>query len=211
MAIVVLPAADDYTPLLSRVADWMFRPDLTAKIPTFISLAEGAIFRELRLRQTEIILSGSTSSATISLPAGTRSIERLAITADGVQHTLDYTTPNGIEPLTYSTGRPTRYTVENQAIRLLTAPGSAYDFALHYIPNLLPITADNPSNWLSVNAPDLYLYGALLQAASFTMDDAHVARYGPHYAKAIDSVRRVDEALRLPISGGLQIKPRNAR
>ena len=210
MAIVVIPPVDDYTPLLARIADWLDRTDLTTKIPTFISLAENAMFRELRLRQTEIIRQGTTTSDTIVLPLGIRAIEKLAITSSGVEYILDYAS-DGVSKLTYSTGLPSRYTIENNAIRLLISPSQTYTYKLHYIPNLDPISTTNTSNWLSTNAPDLYLFGALVQAAFYTMDDAQAARFGPRFSQTLDSVRQVDEALRLPMVGGLQIKPRNAR
>ena len=211
MSIVLNPAADDYTPLLSRVATWLHRSDLGALVPTFIALAEGEIFRELRLRATELTLAGTTSGTTIAIPAGSRALERVVITSNSVQYTLDYASPNGIERLTYSTGLPARYTVEGELIRLLPAPAAAYAYELHYLPNLDPLSSTNTSTWLSANAPDLYLYASMLQVALYTVDDQMAARYGPLFMKALDSVRRLDESRRLPISGGLQTKPRHAR
>lgn len=204
-------ALSNYTELKAAVADWLDRTDLTTQIVDGIALAEAPILRDLKLRVGETTATGTTATATIAIPAGLGKIERLEIVSSGVSYTLNYTSPNGIELLTYSTGLPTRYTVENGAIRLIPAPASTYTYTLYYVPNLAVLSASNPTNWVLTNAPDVYLFGSLVQVALFTMDDAAAARFGPLFGNAMDAVRRMDYSKRFPLSGGLQIKPRHAR
>lgn len=44
---------------------------------------------------------------------------------------------------------------------------------------------DGATNWLIENATDVYLYGALAQAALFTKDDADLAKWAQLYVAAV--------------------------
>jgi hypothetical protein len=200
-----------YATLQAGVLSELHRSDLAAVLPRLIQTAEAEMFRDLPLRDLETTATGTTSGATIALPAGMAVIERLEIVSGGVSFTLDYTSPNGIEALTYGTGLPSRYTVEGAAIRLIAAPDGSYTYTLHYIPNLDALSDSNTDNWLLLNAPDVYLHAVVIQAALWTKNDAEVAKRTAFYQRAVESVRRASERKRLPVSGGLQIKPRNAR
>ena len=70
-----------YTDLLASVAAWLNRSDLTAVIPDFVSLAEGRIARDLRLRKQVINTTLSTVAGTqsVTLPSDFLEAENLAI------------------------------------------------------------------------------------------------------------------------------------
>lgn len=196
--------------LKTAMAAWLHRGD-DGKFNDLIALAEQNILRELKLRINEATVSGTTAGATIAFPAAWGRIERVEITCGSTRYTLDYTSPNGIETLTVSTGLPSRYTVEGGAIRLISAPASAYSYTVFYIPNLVALAADGDSNWALLNAPDVYLYGACAQFGLYSQDNELFQTYQNLFQGAIDEVKRIDQGRRFPISGGLQIKPRNAR
>lgn len=203
----------DYASLQTAVASDLHRPTdalLLAELPRFVQLAETDILRALVLRQVETSVTGTTSGATIPLPVGLNQIERISLDYGGSAYTLDYTGPNGVEALSYP-GLPTRYTVENGAIKLLSPPAGAYSYTIYLVPQLVPLSVSNPTNWLLTNAPDVYFYATLAQAAGWTRDDATMAKAAAGYAAAIEGVRAKDARLRFPASGGLQIKPRGVR
>lgn len=200
----------DYATLQTAVASGLHRATdtlLLAEMPRFVQLAELEIFRELPLRQVESTSTGTTSGATIAIPAGTASIERISITSNGRDYSLDYTSPNGIEQL-YSADLPTRYTVENNVIRLLAPPAANYSYTLYLIPDLSPLSVSSPTNWLILNAPDVYYYAVKAQAETWSEDPQSAAASMALADKALTSIRNKDERRRFPISGGLQIKPR---
>lgn len=49
-------------------------------------------------------------------------------------------------------------------------------------------STSNTTNWFTTNAPELLLYGALLEATPFLQDDARLATWGLFYKDAADSV-----------------------
>lgn len=200
----------DFASLQTAVASDLHRPGdalLLAEMPRFVQLAEADMMRNLNLRQTETKITGTTTGATIALPVGLNQIERIGVMIGVIEYTLTYTSPNGIEQLSYP-GYPTRFTVENGAIRLIRPPMGSYQYTIYLISQLTPLSASNPTNWLLTNAPDVYFYATLVQAAGWTRDDATTAKASAGYAAAMESVRMQDAGQRFPISGGLQIKPR---
>lgn len=201
----------DFASLQEAVIDTTHRADLSARVPGFIQLAEVEIFRELALRLTEVKTTGSTSGDTIPLPAGLSALQRIEIEAYGAKFTLDYTSPNGIEPLTIGVDLPSRYTVENGAIRLIPAPGGPYAYSVFFMPLLTALSDANTTNWLLLNAPDVYLHGTCRQMAIWAEDSEMFAKHDPLFQVAMDSVRGFNERQRFPVSGGLQIKPRRAQ
>jgi hypothetical protein len=197
-----------YDELQTAIGEHSHKPSLSARFPEWIQLAETTILRELKLRTNELQLDGTTSSAAIPFPETLGRIVRLEITQGGARYALDFAAP-GFESA--STGQPSAYTVQEDAIRLIPAPSGTFSYSLNYIPNLEALSDDNPSNWALANCPDVYLYGAMCQLARWTKDDDEFNRYLPMFQGAMDAVKRVDEARRLPVSGGLQIKPRSYR
>ena len=203
----------DYTTLQAAVASALHRPTdtlLLAEMSRFIQLAEMDIFRELPLRQIETSATGTTTGPIIAIPAGTASIERLSIVTNGRDYSINYTSPNGVKNLSFA-DLPTRYTVENGAIRLLAPPAAAYAYTLFIIPDMTALSASNPTNWLILNAPDVYYYAVKSQAESWSLDAPAAAESIGMSEKAVASIRRKDERRRFPVSGGLQIKPRGFR
>lgn len=72
--------------------------------------------------------------------------------------------------------------VEADVNRILGA-----DFSLHD-------GSDAATNWLLESAPDVYLFGALLHAATWSDDDERIAKYAPLYQRALDTAHDLDFA-----------------
>lgn len=203
----------DYASLQAAVASGLHRStdtDILAELPRFVQMAEQEIFRELPLRILETSVTGTTTGPTIAIPAGTASIDKLALSVNtNSSITLDYTPASAREWT--AVGQPKRYALENGVIRLLPPPDSPYAYTLYIVPDLTPLSTGNPTNWLLLNAPDVYLLGTTIQAVNWTKDGEEAARCIPMFERAIDSIRRKDARKRFPTTGGLQIKPRGVR
>ena len=75
-----------------------------------------------------------------------------------------------LKPALAANGAPRLYTIVGGEFRLLSAPDRAYGVELSYYKRLPPL-AQNSGNWLLAAAPDVYLYGALVQLGILTEDD----------------------------------------
>lgn len=200
-----------YADLQSTLVTMSHRSDLSTYMPTAIELAESEIFRELALRGIETSTSGTTSGATIAIPATMDTPSRIKIEAGGMSYTVNYASPSGNDTLSAATDRPARFTVENGAIQLIPAPNGPYAYTLFYVPKLTPLSDTNTTNWLLTNHPDVYIKGGLLQVHRHTRNTEQLSIVEPQLAGALDSVKRADDRKRYPLSGGLQIKPRGVR
>lgn len=163
----------NYGELKTSVADWLGRDDLTARIPDFIALFEARARREYggAVLAAKQLLTTTAGTSTLALPITPRSITYLGHT-DGAD--MAQVGPEQLLQFGTSRGKPIVWTWEagTSTLRLFPQPDAAYELALYYTSNLSGLSADGDSNWLLTNYPDIYLYGALLQARQFLQDEA---------------------------------------
>lgn len=195
----------NYTQLKTEVADYLHRTDLTAKIPTFIELAEAYLFRELHIKEMQISVTGTTTGGYATLPTDFGSVGRIAVTYQGATRSLDYVALS--EAPTSTWAYPSQYSLENNKLRIWgAADGQAY--TLYYIPAFQNLSASVSTNWLLTNAPELYLDAACLQGAKYVRNGAEADRLTGNVALSLDSVKRFSERRGQPYIGGMQIKVR---
>jgi hypothetical protein len=70
---------------------------------------------------------------------------------------------------------------------LAATPGEDYDVEIVYRGNI-PDLATNSTNWLLTLAPDLYLYGTLLEASPYIQNDERLAVWGSALVTVIDQL-----------------------
>lgn len=193
-----------YSTLQTDVADYLHRTDLTTQLPSFVTLAEAVLFRELSIRDMAVSTDLTTTGEYCNLPADFGDVVKLTVTYGGTETPLDYMSP------AYSwtgTARPESYTLDNNKIRIFGA-STGFAFKLYYKPKIQALSVSNTTNWLLENAYDLYFYATALEAAKYTRDGQLMADLMPTVGALLDSVRRASERKGLPATASLQIKPR---
>ena len=186
-----------YSELKSLLADYLHRTDLTAKIPGFIALAESFLFRELSIKELEISVTGTAIDGLIALPADCASVGRVTVSLSGHESAIDYAS----NPHAYPAGEAATYTLESGALRL-DSPAAAY--TLYYAPKLIALSDINTSNWLLVNAPDLYLAASQLEGSRYTQNGEQIAILTGVLPSMLDSVQRLTRRTGLPMRGGFK-------
>jgi hypothetical protein len=194
------------TELLASIADWLNRSDLTDTIPDFISLAEAEMRRRLRR---------ATESTTIYISAGNMNGPsdmaepihlRLSSSNAYLDGTLSLCTPEMLTDVRqrcgYVEGRPTHYAFYDGQLQFAPIPDQSYDGILLYAQQLTPLTAGNPTSAILTEFPDLYLFGALLQAAPYLEHDERIAVWYQKFNDAIDQANEMRE--RESYGGGLK-------
>lgn len=193
-----------YASLQTGVADYLHRSDLTAKLPTFVALAEAVLFRELSIRDMAVSVDLTTTGEYCDLPSDFSDVVKLTVTYGSTETPLDYKSP------AYSWAgvtRPESYTLDSNKIRIFGA-GTGFAFKLYYKPKIQALSDSNTTNWLLTNAYDLYFYAVALEAAKYIRDGQLMADLMPTVGQLLDSVRRASERKGLPSTASLQIKPR---
>lgn len=197
-------AITSYSTLQTTVGDWLNRSDLTTVIPDFITLAEAQFNRTLRHRKMVERATATLDTEYSAMPADWLESIRYQINTNPIT-VMEFVSPDQAAQLkgAYSTsGKPIFYSQIGQQFQVIPAPdsGSAYTGELTYYAKIPALSAGNTSNWLLVDSPDIYLYGALLQSAPYLQDDQRLNIWAAIYQRLIEDLKVSDERSRMATS-----------
>lgn len=170
--------------LANAIASWLNRSNLTAQIPDFIRLTEVRLNRLLRDPDQLITTTINLSSGSGTIPADFG--QMVALGDAGTR--LTQVTPGEFGTYSSVAGDPKIYTVGAGVIRVLPGSGSA-STPITYYRAIPALTADGSTNWLLTRAPDIYLYGSLLQAEFYGWNDERLGTIKAAYDEAIAELR----------------------
>lgn len=180
-----------FTQLSADVQAWCARTDIATKIPTFCTLFENRINRNLRLRQMETAFSGTIASNAIALPTGWLQFKRLW--ADGYEDSI--LQPQTLEEVLRETqGVPTLYAVDGTNVRF---NGTGDITGVYY--KAIPSLYADEYNWLSVLAYDAYLFGVLAEVYTYQKDDAAMQSAYARSSSILDGLDGADKRLTGPL------------
>lgn len=181
-----------YNELLALVPSYAERQDpaFLAQVPTFIALAENRVATDMKQQGFQSVVEGK-------LPV-TNSMAKPAFWRETISFT--YTDAAGrVQPLNLralefvkqfwpqaATQAPPRYYADYNVANFMIAPtpDAAYNFELVYYARLQPLSPDNQTNWLTLNAPQALLYATLLEAALWTKSADKAASWQAQYEGA---------------------------
>lgn len=189
-------AITDYSSLQTTIANYLARTDLTAQIPDFIRLAETRIRRELRIRQMMKSATTTTTGgdATVALPSDFLEVRDLIIQSNPVR-VISYVSPSVFSRNTRSTesGAPVDYTILATEFKFAPIPDTNYTLEILYYAAPDYLSNTNTSNVFLAVCPDLVLYGALIEAEPYLMNDARLQVWAGMYQKGVDALTTSDE------------------
>ncbi len=186
----------NYTELQALVEDYLARPDLTARVPDFIRLAEAKFNRVLLhpRMETRTTLTVDTLLADpefLDLPADFQTMRSVRLSGVAGKPRLGFMTQTQVDDFRYSrdnvTGQPVYFSIVGDEMELVPTPNDDFDIEVLYRANIPPM-ASNATNWLLTLAPDLYLYSALLEAAPYLGNDARIAVWGGAMASVLEQL-----------------------
>ena len=188
-------AISNYTELKTAVANWLDRDDLTERIPEFIALAEARFNRVLRLRSMETKETASTVAGqrNLALPASYIQMRNFQVNTSPLT-TLSYVTPEIYDRLWggSTTGTPKFYTILANEVSFGPIPASVQEVEMLFYKKFDNLSVTTTTNWLITNAPDIYLYGTMLEAEPFIMNDERVALWAQALQQGISDLQEQD-------------------
>jgi hypothetical protein len=104
-------------------------------------------------------------------------------------------------------GTPTHYTHADGQFQFYPTPSAEVNTELLYYPKTTALSSSNADNWLLLEAPDVYLYGALLHSAPYLGEDERVGVWAQMYGAAVSQLNQSSENARFSGSG-LKLKIR---
>jgi hypothetical protein len=210
----------DYASLKTAIGDWLLRPDLEQVIPQFINLAEASFNRRLRLRtmvkQTILVVRNGHTA----LPPDFLEIKK--VQWDNPARVLDYVPPLQLATLQTSPARfysimgnhlildANTFTGTLTPEQLLAIEDGGFllwdDFVapdgtitdgvplgVAYYGRIKPLGPNQETNDLLSVAPDIYLWGSLMQTAPYLKEDSRIAIWKGLFDQAIEEQRLADD------------------
>lgn len=180
-----------YFDLVDAVGDWLDRGDLATRVPTFLALVEAKVNRKLQDPDQDVTSTITASSDYTALPDDFG--EMISLSAGG--GALSQITASDYAGLdTAVTGTPRGYSIVERSIAFAPRNSTAA-IRMVYRKKVPSLTTAAPTNWLLTRAPDVYLYGALVEASAFLVEDQRAAAWKSLFDEAMsdlmaDGVRR---------------------
>ena len=206
-------AISTFAELKTATANWLDRSDLTDRIPEFIALAEARFNRNLRIRDMETVSTAiSTAAGTreYNLPTGFVQMKEFHLTTDPLTP-LAYITPEMMSRIWAGStkDKPEVFTIIADKVRLGPNPDAVYTTSMLYYKTFTALSASNTTSDMLTNNPDVYLYGTLLEAEPFIMNDQRVPLWLAAFEKAVNDIQNQDNrdrhsgsAMRVMNTGG---------
>ena len=189
-------AIGTFAQLKTAAANWLDRSDLTDRIPEFITFAEARFNRVLRIRDMETVSTAiSTTAGTreYDLPTGFVQMREFHLTTDPITP-LSYITPEIMSRIWAGStrGKPEVFTVIADKVRLGPNPDAVYTSSMLYYKKITAVSDSATTNDMLTNNPDVYLYGTLLEATPFIMQDERVPLWLAAFEKAVADIQNQD-------------------
>lgn len=190
-------AINTYATLLSAITDWIARDDLTTRIPDFVMLAETKFNRillhpRMETRTTLTVDTGSADPEFLDLPADFQTMRSVRLSGVAGKPRLAFMSQTQIEDYRYSidniSGQPVYFSIVGSQMELAPTPNQNYAVQMTYRTNIPPLLASNTTNWLLTLAPDLYLYGSLLESAAYIKDDGRLAVWSSAFQTCMEQL-----------------------
>ena len=183
MAVIV-----DYDTLQTAVADYLARDDLSSYIPNFIQNCESKLYRSLNLRAEETALSVSVSSGVGAVPTRFKALKYAYVNESPITLLEWMPVEDLFRQYPVRSGAETPKFISRSGSNFVFGPYPK-DFTLSgvYYQKLEPIRTTD-STWYVVNAPDVMLYGSLLEATPFIKHDPRLPVWQQFYDNGIGTL-----------------------
>jgi len=180
-------AISTYAELKTTIAGWLDREDLTDVIPDFIALTESRHRRDFKIRRMETRVTANTIADTeyYSLPDNYVSMRNIQLNTDP-KTSLEYLTPEIMDRVKggSSTGKPKAYSIIGNNFQLRPIPDGVYEIEMLYYKYFTPLSDSNTTNDMLTYHPDIYLYGALVEAEPYLQNDKRLQTWASLYDRA---------------------------
>lgn len=196
-------AITSYTELKTAIANWLNRDDLTAVIPDFIALTEADIQRKVRHWRMEERSTATLDARYTQLPDGFLEAVRFHLDVD--ERPIELLTPLALQQRRQGNsdagGKPQFYAIIAGQIEVWPTPDGSYTGELYYYARTATLSGSVATNWVLEHFPDAYLYGALVHAAPYLVDDQRIGTWAALYQSAIDGINANNDKAKFGGSG----------
>jgi hypothetical protein len=206
---VAIPAGIyNYATLLQAILDFSHRTDIANYQDYFVQAGELRIYKDLFAKNIgngsiwlETPFTTLITGNSVSLPSGYLALKyALILTGQGYVKTLLYKDPQWIYtnyPVRTPAAIPAYIARDSGQFIFGPAPDSAYTVQGYYYATLPPISASNPTTWMTNFIPDVFLAACMIEVQKFLKDYAAMKLWVSIYEAKLESAVSSDKAERL--------------
>jgi hypothetical protein len=187
----------NYSELQAAIGNWLDHSLFAARVPEFIALFEATANRRLRVRQQEVTAS-LTPDATGAVSIPTDYLAWRRVTWTGSTRTeLQYVHPSYLQAAYPSSPAdvPRIFTIEGATLKVRPLDSTALEFDYF---QKIPALSGTPANWLLTEHPDLYLFGAMIEAEMFGVNDERAPLWKARRDEIFDEIEKLNNKTRGP-------------
>ena len=186
-----------YSSLTQDLKDWMENDgtEFSNETDNFIGLAEQRIVRDIdpQAFTTSAYSSFNVNDRFVTKPTDALIISHLLyLDSDSKRNFLEKKTDEFIYdywPTSATTGTPKYWTDYNDTELLVApTPSAALTIEMSYVQRLDTLSSSNTTNWLTITAQELLLFGSLMEACTFSKSREDLQIYSQRYKAAVDSI-----------------------
>ena len=185
-----------YSTLISAVKTYLNRSDISdAQIKEFISLAEASFNRVLRTRNQITRSTSDISTQFVSQPTDLLELYNIQLNSDPIVRLeqVSLSKMDELKSASSTTGKPRYFAITGADFEFYPAPDTTYEIEVIYYKTIAPLSDSNTDNFLLTNQNDIYLFGTLVQAEPFLMNDERIGVWGALLGKGIEELRVSDQ------------------
>ena len=188
-------AITSYSTLISAVKTYLNRSDISdAQIKEFISLAEASFNRVLRTRNQITRSTSDISTQFVSQPTDLLELYNIQLNSNPIVRLeqVSLSKMDELKSASSTTGKPRYFAITGADFEFYPAPDTTYEIEVIYYKTIAPLSDSNTDNFLLTNQVDIYLFGTLVQAEPWLMNDERIGVWGSFLGKAIEELRISD-------------------
>jgi len=191
-------AAMTYDSLVQDLMDYAERSDapFTNQIPRFIMMCENRIASESKPFGFIRTVSGTLNGSKLVKPIRWRKTKSFSIVVNGARQYLynrEYEFCRSYWPDDTVTGVPEYYAdYDFEHFLIAGTPAAQYQFELQYYERPVPLSSEQQTNWVTQYAPQLLLYGSLMEAMPFLKTSERIVEFQGLYDRALQAITKED-------------------
>lgn len=181
----------DYATLLLDAGEYAGRTDFAQHFDRFLRFAEAKLNRVLRVADMEKPATIALLNGDATLPTDFLHVREVVLPHGTILNSVSLQVLSS----RYATGGwPQGYAVVGNTLSV--RPKWTGNASVTYYAAIPPLTLQNPTNWLSTKAPDVYLYAVVEEIAIWAKDAAAAAAAQGQRVNAMSGLSLLDERQR---------------
>lgn len=164
--------------------------DVQNNVDVFLRVVESRANRGLQIRQQSkrARLTCDPMVEYYGLPVDFSGLRDVEILHGNNRITMRYLAPEAMNRHVNENGSTASYSLVSNQIRVWPKMDSSHTIEVIYYQRVMPLSNDEPSNWMADRFPDVYIFGLCVEIAAFTKDADSATLWDQRFRDALQAM-----------------------